>query len=87
MGDATTADVIALMGEGRRRVRERFGVELEPEVQILGEVDTTPLWGERVSAATLAARGARAGRPGASRRCRHAVKRWLLVALAVAARR
>ena len=47
MGDATTADVIALMGEGRRRVRERFGVELEPEVQFLGEVDTTPLWGER----------------------------------------
>jgi UDP-N-acetylenolpyruvoylglucosamine reductase len=45
MGDATTADVIALMGEGRRRVRERFGVELEPEVQFLGEVDTTPLWG------------------------------------------
>ena len=45
MGDATTADVIALMGEGRRRVRERFGVELEPEVQLLGEVDTTPLWG------------------------------------------
>jgi UDP-N-acetylenolpyruvoylglucosamine reductase len=26
-------------------VRERFGVELEPEVQFLGEVDTTPLWG------------------------------------------
>jgi UDP-N-acetylmuramate dehydrogenase len=47
MGDATTADVIALMGEGRRRVRERFGVELEPEVQLLGEVDTGPLWGER----------------------------------------
>jgi UDP-N-acetylenolpyruvoylglucosamine reductase len=45
MGDATTADVIALMGEGRRRVRERFGVELEPEVQFLGEVDATPLWG------------------------------------------
>jgi UDP-N-acetylenolpyruvoylglucosamine reductase len=44
-GDATTADVLALMGEGRRRVRERFGVELEPEVQFLGEVDTTPLWG------------------------------------------
>jgi UDP-N-acetylenolpyruvoylglucosamine reductase len=37
--------VIALMGEGRRRVRERFGVELEPEVQFLGDVDTTPLWG------------------------------------------
>jgi UDP-N-acetylenolpyruvoylglucosamine reductase len=45
MGDATTADVIALMGEGRRRVRERFGIELEAEVQFLGEVDTTPLWG------------------------------------------
>ena len=48
MGDATTADVIALMGEGRRRVRDRFGVELEPEVQFLGEVDTTPLWGRDV---------------------------------------
>jgi UDP-N-acetylenolpyruvoylglucosamine reductase len=45
LGEATTADVIALMGEGRRRVWERFGVELEPEVQFLGEVDTTPLWG------------------------------------------
>jgi UDP-N-acetylenolpyruvoylglucosamine reductase len=44
-GEATTADVLALMGEGRSRVRERFGVELEPEVQFLGEVDTTPLWG------------------------------------------
>ena len=47
MGEATTADVIALMAEGRRRVRERFGVELEPEVQFLGEVDTTPLWGDQ----------------------------------------
>jgi UDP-N-acetylenolpyruvoylglucosamine reductase len=45
-GDATTADVIALMAEGRCRVRERFGVELEPEVQLLGEVDATALWGE-----------------------------------------
>src|SRR5205823_12068171 len=34
MGEATTADVIALMAEGRRRVRERFGVELEAEVQL-----------------------------------------------------
>ena len=42
-GRATTADVIALMAEGRRRVRERFGIELEPEVQILGEVDTSEL--------------------------------------------
>jgi UDP-N-acetylenolpyruvoylglucosamine reductase len=37
-GRASTADVLALMAEGRRRVKERFGVELEPEVQALGEV-------------------------------------------------
>ena len=43
-GDATTADVIGLMAEGRRRVRQRFGVELEPEVQFLGEVDASALW-------------------------------------------
>jgi UDP-N-acetylenolpyruvoylglucosamine reductase len=43
-GDASTADVIALMAEGRRRVRERFGVDLEPEVQFLGEVDPSPLY-------------------------------------------
>jgi UDP-N-acetylenolpyruvoylglucosamine reductase len=45
-GDAITADVIALMAEGKRRVRERFGVELEPEVQFLGEVDASALWAE-----------------------------------------
>jgi UDP-N-acetylmuramate dehydrogenase len=44
MGEATTADVIALMAEGRRRVRERFEVELEPEVQLLGDVDVRELW-------------------------------------------
>jgi UDP-N-acetylenolpyruvoylglucosamine reductase len=44
MGEATTAHVIALMAEGRRRVRERFGVDLEPEVQFLGEVDASELW-------------------------------------------
>ncbi len=38
MGEATTADVLAVMAEGRRRVLERFGVELEPEVQTLGDV-------------------------------------------------
>jgi UDP-N-acetylmuramate dehydrogenase len=43
-GTATTADVIALMAEGRRRVRAKFGVELEPEVQFLGAVDATELW-------------------------------------------
>jgi UDP-N-acetylenolpyruvoylglucosamine reductase len=37
-GSASTADVIAVMAEGRRRVLERFGVELEPEVQTLGDV-------------------------------------------------
>ena len=39
MGEATTADVIALMAEGRRRVKEAFGIELEAEVQVLGEVE------------------------------------------------
>jgi UDP-N-acetylmuramate dehydrogenase len=37
-GAASTADVVALMAEGRRRVLERFGVALEPEVQTLGAV-------------------------------------------------
>jgi UDP-N-acetylmuramate dehydrogenase len=37
-GSATTAEVVAVMAEGRRRVLERFGVELEPEVQTLGEL-------------------------------------------------
>ena len=43
-GSATTADVIALMAEGRRRVCERFGVALEPEVQLLGPVDASALY-------------------------------------------
>ena len=37
-GAASTADVVALMAEGRRRVHESFGVELEPEVHTLGTV-------------------------------------------------
>ena len=45
-GAATTADVVALMAEGRRRVHQRFGVTLEPEVQLLGEVDADALYGE-----------------------------------------
>jgi UDP-N-acetylenolpyruvoylglucosamine reductase len=36
-GRASTNDVLALIAEGRRRVLDRFGVELEPEVQLLGE--------------------------------------------------
>jgi UDP-N-acetylmuramate dehydrogenase len=38
LGGASTGDVVALMAEGRRRVQERFGVVLEPEVQVLGAV-------------------------------------------------
>ncbi len=44
-GEATTADVVALMAEGRRRVHERFGIALEPEVQLLGDVDAAVLYG------------------------------------------
>ena len=43
-GDATTADVVAVMVEGRRRVKERFGVDLEPEVQTLGPVEFPAGW-------------------------------------------
>ncbi len=43
-GDATTADIVALMAEGRRRVHEAFGVVLEPEVQILGDVEWPDGW-------------------------------------------
>jgi UDP-N-acetylenolpyruvoylglucosamine reductase len=43
-GRATTADVLALMAQGRRRVHERFGVVLEPEVQALGDVKWPPDW-------------------------------------------
>jgi UDP-N-acetylenolpyruvoylglucosamine reductase len=43
-GSATTADVLALMAEGRRRVHERFGIVLEPEVQRLGELSWPEAW-------------------------------------------
>ena len=43
-GDATTADVVAVMAEGRRRVKDRFGVELEPEVQALGPIEFPADW-------------------------------------------
>jgi len=43
-GEATTADVLKLMAEGRRRVHGRFGVALEPEVQMLGEVRWPDDW-------------------------------------------
>ncbi|MDX6565882.1 MAG: UDP-N-acetylmuramate dehydrogenase, partial [Gaiellales bacterium] len=38
VGEARSADVAALIGEGRRRVREQFGVELEHEVELLGPI-------------------------------------------------
>jgi len=43
-GAARTADVVAVMAEGRRRVKEHFGVELEPEVQSLGPVALPREW-------------------------------------------
>ena len=43
-GEASTADVLGLMAAGRRRVHERFGVVLEPEVQLLGEVEIPDGW-------------------------------------------
>ncbi|HET9074464.1 MAG TPA: UDP-N-acetylmuramate dehydrogenase [Solirubrobacteraceae bacterium] len=42
--NASTADVVALMVEGANRVRERFGIELEPEVQALGPVPLPDRW-------------------------------------------
>jgi UDP-N-acetylenolpyruvoylglucosamine reductase len=43
-GAATTADVLELMAVARRLVHERFGVVLEPEVQVLGEVAWPAGW-------------------------------------------
>ena len=43
-GSATTADVLAVMAAARHRVHDRFGVELEPEVQVLGEVQWPEDW-------------------------------------------
>ena len=40
-GDATTADCLALMAEARRRAREQFGVELEHEVVLLGDIPSS----------------------------------------------
>jgi UDP-N-acetylmuramate dehydrogenase len=41
---ASTAEVLELMAEGRRRVHARFGVVLEPEVQVLGEAEWPGGW-------------------------------------------
>ena len=37
LGGATADDVLALMAEMRNRVFQRFGIELEPEVRIIGQ--------------------------------------------------
>jgi UDP-N-acetylenolpyruvoylglucosamine reductase len=44
VGGATTADILGLMAEARRRVHRRFGVTLEAEVQVLGEVEWPEAW-------------------------------------------
>ena len=41
---ATTAEILEVMAEARRRVYDRFGVVLEPEVQMLGEVSWPQEW-------------------------------------------
>jgi UDP-N-acetylenolpyruvoylglucosamine reductase len=43
-GGATTSDILEVMAEARRKVHESFGVTLEPEVQVLGEVSWPEGW-------------------------------------------
>ena len=83
-GDATTADVVAVMAEGRRRVKERFGVELEPEVQALGPVEFPADWKPsmivakgrvRLRVKVIARRGGRARACSAGRGCGSATPR------------
>ena len=42
-GGARSADALALIGEARRRAREKFGVVLQPEVQLLGSIEIPAL--------------------------------------------
>ena len=42
-GGATAGAVIELIAEARRRACRRFGVTLEPEVQLLGPIEVPPL--------------------------------------------
>jgi UDP-N-acetylenolpyruvoylglucosamine reductase len=42
-GGATTGDAIALMVEARRRAHERYGVELQHEVELLGRLELPQL--------------------------------------------
>ncbi len=41
-GDASARDAIALMAEARRRALDRFGVVLEREVELLGDLELPP---------------------------------------------
>ena len=43
-GEARTTDVLELMAEGRRRVHGKFGIVLEPEVQVLGRLRWPEGW-------------------------------------------
>jgi UDP-N-acetylmuramate dehydrogenase len=42
-GGATSTDAVALIDEARLRALDRFGVRLEPEVQLLGRLEIPPL--------------------------------------------
>ena len=48
VGGATTADCLALMRESRRLAREQFGVELEHEVVLLGDIEVDEAGPRRV---------------------------------------
>ena len=39
LGGAMSADVVALMAEARRRARDRYGIDLHHEVQMVGPID------------------------------------------------
>jgi UDP-N-acetylmuramate dehydrogenase len=43
IGGARTADVLALIGEARRRALDRFEIVLEPEVELLGPIELPSL--------------------------------------------
>lgn len=43
-GEASATDVLAVMAAARQKVHERFGVVLEPEVQVLGELEWPGEW-------------------------------------------
>jgi len=61
LGNATAADLLALVRLARRRVAERFGVVLEPEVRLLGEFEADALEGEAPGPGTAAPAGVRPG--------------------------